>query len=327
MIEEEPGRRRLDRQRRTVVAPRVVIRQHVGMDLHDVEQVILVADLLQLLELLRLRQSRVEIGLLVVEAQELFLDVRLERRLREELRRRPTTAATESALAGGVRHELVGAEGFLVEELPRAKAERRVVAPIELVGRLLVIDPDLVQELPAFDREGCDPFDVRRAAARNEQAAVDEELVPFRVAAEIVVIVEDENPGARHGALPEVVRGAEAAHPAADDDEVVDLAGVFAGFVGAAVAHAVGHFEQSRMAAAQSRPRRRVVAVVDAERRRLRRVGGRVRRRDQGRTDGDADAVEKVTARYRPVHAKITIALRHLSLHRPILGVRIAYCG
>jgi hypothetical protein len=45
------------------------------------------------------------------------------------------------------------------------------------------------------------------------------------VAAEVVVIVQNENLGVTADVLQKIVRGAKSAQPAADDDEVVGLAG------------------------------------------------------------------------------------------------------
>jgi hypothetical protein len=69
-------------------------------------------------------------------------------------------------------------------------------------------------------------LDVQRAPVERQRAAVVVELVALGVAAEVVVIVEHEHPGASADVLQEVMRGGEAAQPSPHHDEVVALAGV-----------------------------------------------------------------------------------------------------
>ena len=50
------------------------------------------------------------------------------------------------------------------------------------------------------------------------------ELVAFRVTAEIVEVLDDQDPRPCTRALPVLERGGEPGEPATDDDEIVDLA-------------------------------------------------------------------------------------------------------
>ena len=92
--------------------------------------------------------------------------------------------------------------------------------------------------------------------------AAELEFVAFSVAAEIVMVVENEDAGGR--ALRAIEMGCgESTDAAANDHQIV---GIFArlrgrrGFPEVAVAQAVGHFEGARVAAAQAGEGGRVVA-------------------------------------------------------------------
>ena len=82
------------------------------------------------------------------------------------------------------------------------------------------------------------------------------------MSAEVVVVVEDQNARVFAGRLAVEVRRGQTADAAADDDQVVSLAGIL-GLAGrvpeCAVAQAVSRIERSGMAAAKSGERRRIV--------------------------------------------------------------------
>jgi hypothetical protein len=128
------------------------------------------------------------------------------------------------------------------------------------------------------------------------------------MAAEIVVVVENEDAGVRPP-RPVEMPGREPADAAADDHKIVSLAalGDRAGLrPKVAIAQAVRDLERARMTAAQPGEDRRIVA-----RHILRRRAGRKRRRDEirqhrarnGAADGERNAVEEVPPRDGSVHA------------------------
>lgn len=115
------------------------------------------------------------------------------------------------------------------------------------------------------------------------------------MSAEIVVVVDQQD--SRSPVLFAVEeRGRQSTHTRSDDDEVVhDVIGFRRGppIYAFRERHLVGDFERTRVAAPQGRERRWV-------------GGSRVRagrRRKHARSDGHADATEKISACDRAVHA------------------------
>ena len=87
-------------------------------------------------------------------------------------------------------------------------------------------------------------------------------FVALGMAAEVVVIIENQNPRVFPCALAEEIGGCQPADPAADDYEVVALAGICRiaeGIRALAVAQAMGKGECSVMIAAHSHARGRVI--------------------------------------------------------------------
>ncbi len=151
------------------------------------------------------------------------------------------------------------------------------------------------------------------------------ELVALGVAAEIVVVVEDEDFRLAADVLQIVVRGCEAAHAGADDDEVVGLAGVGGGgdVDGPAIAQRVRNLERSDVIAAHPRQRRRIVSGR-LFRRVLLRLLHRERplRQQQRARGGGAHAVDEVAARDRAIHSERAVVhshqvLTHSTFHIP----------
>ena len=70
-------------------------------------------------------------------------------------------------------------------------------------------------------------LDGHSAAVSEEGAVADAEFVALGVAAEVVVIVEEEDAGLFAGALAIEVGGCETADAGADDDEIVGFPGGF----------------------------------------------------------------------------------------------------
>ena len=130
------------------------------------------------------------------------------------------------------------------------------------------------------------------------------------MAAEIVMIVENENPGIFPGELAEEIRGGQPANPAAHHDQIVVfiISSRFGPLL--AVAQVMCHFKRSGMAAAQSRLCRRIVARILFRRERRIRNSKCVEPRTcryQRSTHRNAHAIEEVPPRDTAPHAQLTI--------------------
>src|SRR5262249_31545577 len=122
-----------------------------------------------------------------------------------------TATARASAAARRARSdgELVDAPRLLVEEqCGPVEAKRTIQVAILRVGRLesIQVDADVLEQLPCRQVVMERRLDVQRAPVQREHAAVVRKLVALRVAAEVVVVVEDENPGVPADVLDEVMR-------------------------------------------------------------------------------------------------------------------------
>lgn len=119
-------------------------------------------------------------------------------------------------------------------------------------------------------------FDEQRAAVQQVHAAVHMKLVALGVAAEVVVVVEDQHSTAGR-ARPEVMRGCQAADAGADDDEVEGFARVVDWTCQRTrVAQRMRCFEGAGVTAAHAQTRRRVVTTpIAAPCRKSRRAIGR----------------------------------------------------
>ena len=107
--------------------------------------------------------------------------------------------------------------------------------------------------------------------------AVEIEFVALRMAAEVVVIVENEDAARAAGMLAIEMRGGKTRDARAHHDEIVSFAGIDGGGRGLSVAQGVGGFERSGMTAAHAGEERRIVAgrILGCGRDRI----GRTRRR------------------------------------------------
>ena len=173
-----------------------------------------------------------------------------------------------------------------LKNMPRERPERRIELALE--GGLEPGDVDAKIAQQALGDGAVERF--RRlqrlaAAIADDAAAVEGELVALGVAAEIVVIVENQDAGGRLGAAVEP-RRRKPADAAADHDEVVGLLDrqaidrKFAPFS----CERMGGLERAFVLAAQPRQRGRVAC-------RLRRE---LRRRRQAGRDRQSCAVEKI---------------------------------
>ena len=211
---------------------------------------------------------------------------------------RRRTAGLAGAPLGRHAQQPVRSEGLSVEEHGRAHAEPGVEAALE-------------HALPARDdhaklgNQRTRNRAVRRRAVDRERAAVadqrtpaDPELVAPRVAAEVVVIVEDEDARGWTGGLAKVPGGGQPADAGADDDQVVALAGVdrFTRHRPERPAlQRVGDLERAVVAAAKTGQRRWVrgraaLHIVEAQ-------SQRCERRQQRAAQGERDAIQEVAPR------------------------------
>ena len=108
---------------------------------------------------------------------------------------------------------------------------------------------------------GTGAVDLHRAAVEQQQFAVDLDLVALGMAAEIVVILDDQDARVRLRLAVEV-RSGQPADPAADDDQVIGIVDAL-GMLDPqrAVAKRMRIFEGSGMAAAHTGADRRIIAV------------------------------------------------------------------
>ena len=120
--------------------------------------------------------------------------------------------------------QLVGSKGLLVEEVPIPKPEPAIEPDIVILGIAGHVDPEFPEEPLGHRAVGQRTLDRERAPIPDEGPPLVGKLVPLGVPTEIVVIVENENPGARRG-LPVVVCRREPADAGPDDDQIIPLAG------------------------------------------------------------------------------------------------------
>ena len=226
-----------------------------------------------------------------------------------------STAATLAARGRLSHHQFVGSPGFLVEEIGGAEAERTVEFAVAGVVLLvpLGVDADFVKKALHDLVVAPDVFDVERAAIDRHQPAVVAEFVALRVAAEVVVVVENQDAGRTSGILQEEVSGAEPAQAPADHHQIVRFVGVrdTRQVDGTAIAQFVGRFEGPGVIAAHSGLRGRIV---------IRRLFGceflrlppfwKQQRSGRGR----ADAVDEIAPRDLAVHSETAIVRVHACL-------------
>ena len=192
-------------------------------------------------------------------------------------------ALVASRIAG---HQHVAAERLAVEEHAARQPERRI--EIALEGGLEPRDVDAEIAQQALGHRAVER--VRRlqrlaAAVADDAAAIEREFVALGVAAEIVVVVEDQDAGGWLGA-PVEPRRRKPADAAADHDQIVGFLDRQAvdGKLAAFARERMGDLERAFMLAAQPGQRRRIAC-------RLRR---NLRRRRQAGRDGQRRAVEEI---------------------------------
>ncbi len=208
----------------------------VGVAADDIHDEVAVAHPGQGLALLRGVEPGQVVLLLLVQANGVELNLGTDRRLADEIADRHVSIADD---------ELVFAESLAVVEHAAFEAHVAVVRPH--AGVLLEVAFAVDAQLP--EQTGRDRavlgrrLDVQRAAIDQVHTTLVPELVTLCVAAEVVVVVEDQDARVGPVLLPEKIGRREAAQSAAHDNQVI---GAVAGIHGAerrAVARGVGHFE------------------------------------------------------------------------------------
>ena len=230
------------------------------------------------------------------EADEVRPAGRGERRLGGQVGRR---TAPEAA------HQPVAAEVLAAEEHRGTEAARGVEVPVERRVEEVEVHAEVVQQRPGGGAEGRRRVQRLRAAVAQDRPPAEGELVALGVAAEVVVVVEDQDAGVRPGRLPVEVGRGESADAAADHHQVelapVRRAGVVPGpSLPDDAGQPVGDLERPRVAPAKTGERRRVGRgrLFRAEQPR------RERRKRREAGDSDGDPVQEVPAGDAPAHTQ-----------------------
>src|SRR5262249_55851018 len=258
------------------------------------DQVVAVARGLEDAPLLLGRAAGERVACGVVERQKLPLARLGDRQLGDELGERPRVgqalrervARPQQRIAG---QQDVTAERFTREKQAARKPERRIEPTVERGLETRYIDAEIAQQgLGDIAPVRAGRVDRLAAAVADDAAAVECELVALGVAAEIVVVVEDQDAGRGPGGAAIEEGGREPADAAADHDQVVAFLGRNAVEPegGALARRQVRHFERAVVLAAQAGQRRRIA----------RRLGRNLRRGRQPRGDRQRDAIEEVAA-------------------------------
>ena len=229
---------------------------HSGVALRVLDQEVLVADGGQEGLLSLRRQVREIVRLRVgVEPDQVVPHRLRHRRVGEELGERPASRAGD---------QLVRPPGLAVEE--HRPLEAQVSVGVRNCGDALVValpvDPDLLEQAFRDLAVLRGRLDVQGAAVHQVGPAVEPELVAFRVAAEVIVVVEDQDAGIRSRLFREVVRGGEPRDPGPHHHQVVRLADVGGGPLAALVGELVRDLERPLVGAAHPGAERRVVRLA-----------------------------------------------------------------
>ena len=252
-------------------------------------------------ELLLRRLAGERITRAIIERDELRLARRRNRKRGDEVGERlgvgePTRELVGTSGRRFARHQRVAAEGLARKEDAARKTERGIERAIERGLEARNVDAELAQQrsrhLAVLGLRRIDRF---AAAVADHEPAVVRELVALGVAAEIVVVVEDEDARRWSGGATVEEGGSQPADAGADDDEIVSLLDRQP-LDGEALAFErlrVRDLERARVLAAQSDERRRIALGL----------GCNLRRRREACGDGQGYSVEKVAARNR--HASV----------------------
>ena len=194
----------------------------------ELGEIVAVARALENRELLLGGPAGERIARTVVERDELRLALVRDRKGGDELGQRLGIGETARNRVGRprrrlARHQRIASEGLAREEDAARQAERGVESSLKGALEARELDSEIVQQaLRHFAVLGKGGIDRFAAAVADDQTPIDVELVALGMAAEIVVIVEDEDARGRAGAAIEPGR-CQPADAAADHDQVVAL--------------------------------------------------------------------------------------------------------
>ena len=232
----------------------LVERDDARIRLDHVQQVVAVAHRGEARLLLRRRQARHVVDRRFLDAHDVASHLWRQRRVGEQLRPRRS-----------LRHDdqLVGAKSFLVEKDAAVEPERGIEIGVRaFFGQRHRIDAQRFQQAVGHGAVRPRAVDQQGAAVDELDPPIERKLVALGVAAEIVVVVEDEDAGVLV-LRPIKMRRREPADAAAHDDEVVVFICLFEIArlrPEIAVAQAVRGFVGARVTAAQSGQRRRIIS-------------------------------------------------------------------
>ncbi len=211
------GRRAIDPDPEIAFGRGLEVRDELRIVSADVGQELLVGRLGQDLQLLLARLARQVVARRVQQLDEVALGLVVERGQRHPV-------------GGGVAglHQLVGAEHLLAEE--HRAAQLALFGPFAVVEglELLGIDADVAQQRLHRRREIARRLQGLRPAVADQLCAIaGGELVAAGVAAEVIVVLEDQDLRLVARLLAIEKRRGQAADAATDDDQIIGLAGIF----------------------------------------------------------------------------------------------------
>ena len=192
------------------------------------DQIVAVARLLQQLRLFVVALAGERILLLLEQADQLRLALGRDRELRDEFAQRLGVEQVRAEVVGQHGHRVAGGEHVAPERLackehPARQLERRIEPALEGGIEARDVDAEILEQTlghGAVERLG--RLQRLAAAVAQDQAAIEAELVALGVAAEVVVVVQDQDSRPAIGAPVEPGRR-QAADAAADHDQIVAL--------------------------------------------------------------------------------------------------------
>ena len=183
------------------------------MHFRYVQQVVAVAYRTEFGDFLFLRHSRQIVDRAVNQADQILRHLVRERRFREEflrwvLRRAPT-------------NEAILAINVASEERRRYHPEPFIEAAIDPIGWVTLGNAEVRQDTLCLFSPVRGTDEIRRACVRHECLAFMLEFVPLRMAAEVVMVVDDENLRVVSKAFAKEMGGGQSAKSTPNHDQVV----------------------------------------------------------------------------------------------------------
>ncbi len=299
---------RVDAHAPFAMSPGLVERDGARIQLGDVQQKVAIADARQPILLFRRRQAGHVIDLALFDAQNTGLGLVGQRRLIEKGFQAAGAATT--ARSRTTHHQLVAAEGLPVEIGGALQSERAIdVRLVALPGQRHRIDAEIFHQSIGDRAVRPGTVDQHRPAIHQfHPPAGKTEFIALGVAAEVIVIVEDQDFRVGPGGAIEM-RRRETGNAAAHHDQVVngiDIFGLARGLPEISVTQFMRDFERAGMAAAHAGALGRIVTRLVLRAGCLCGPGLRRCRCQSGRAD--RHAIEKIAAVDIAIHAQIPVA-------------------